>query len=231
MYLTAGNFSCRRGQISLPLTGAWIADVVIDPDSSNATPPGQGSSLALGIGEGGFTLQGTVARINLAFGNYLARLVGGGWGLHTVLTAKAYQNVTFGLVLSDVLSQCSEQLSMTTPTNVTNIFLPFWTVQNAPGWKAIQTLILGARNITGTLVNWRVLPDGTIFVGAETWPATPLSSFDLLSWSPQELRATFYSQNPNLIPGQVWQQGNVTQVEHVIEPDKIRTTAWWQVPT
>jgi hypothetical protein len=226
----AGPFMGRTGRVSLPLTGAWTADVVADPASSNSDLPSVGDPMVISIGEGGFNIQGTVARVNNAFGSIFARVVGGNWGLKTSLPAKAYGGaapVTFGMVLDDILNQCGEELSTSTPGNITNITLPFWTVRAGPGWKALGALIRTARTISGTLVNWRVLPDGTFFVGQETWPQSPLVEFDLLQWVPSEIRATVYAQNPNILPGQSWQSGNVSQIQHDIEPEKVRTTIWF----
>ena len=222
---------CLRGRISLPLTGTWTADLSLDPASNPAVLPVEGAPVTVSLGEGGLTLKGAVLRGNLAFGTGLYRLVGGAGGLWNPLDPKAYQGATFSVVLNDILGQVGEQASSTISGGITGLTLPFWTVQEGPAFIALANLVLTARVLTGDPVNWRVLTDGTIFLGVESWPATALDSFELTRWSPQQLEAEFYATNPNLLPGETWQGGNVSNVEHNIEPERIRTKCWWLNPS
>ena len=231
MYLTASGFMALRARISLPLTGTWTADVSLDPASSGSALPVQGAGLTISLGEGGFTLQGYCRRVNNAFGTVYARVIGGAGGLPETIDAKAYQGATFGIILQDILGQVGESLSATTPSAITNTTVPFWTTIQGPCWRTLAALVDEARTITGTLVNWRVLPDGTIYLGPETWAAASMTTFDLLSWSPQELEASFYAPNPTLLPGQTWQQGQVSNVEHVVDPVKVRSRVWFLDPS
>jgi hypothetical protein len=229
--LQVNDFACIRGRISIPLTGTWVADVSIDPATSSGTQPTVGTPVTLAIGECGFTLSGTVVRINDAFGTLFARIVGGGGGLGDDLDPKAYQNVSFGLVLKDILGQVGETLSTQTPSAILDLQLPFWTVMAGPANEAVYNLLIVARVMSGEAINWRVLSDGTIFMGEEQWPTSSLTEFDLLTWLPSQLSATFYSTNPDILPGQAWQSGFVANVEHVLEPERFRSKVWWLNPT
>lgn len=230
MYLMVEGFACLRGKISLPLTGAWVADVAIDPATSGASLPDYGSQVTLYVGEGGFSLTGAVRRINNAFDTVYARLVGGAGGLWETVGPKSYQNTTFGIIASDLLSSVSETLSPSVPAAIQNIMVNFWTVPEQPMFQALANLIVFARIRTQTEVNWRVLTDGTIFVGVEQWPNTQMSTFDLMSWSPAELEATIYAPDPRLVPGEIFQSSNVSNVEHVVIPEKARTRVWFMNP-
>jgi hypothetical protein len=214
----------------MPLTGTWVADLTLDPSTSGAGIPFVGNALAIALGENGFGLQGTVLRVNNAFETVFARVVGGGGGLWKAVGPKAYGGdgaVTFGLILDDLLSSVGETLSPMTPAAITQVTLPFWTVPLTTAAEAIANLILVARTMTSSLVNWRVLPDGTIYFGVETWPQSPMTSFDLFSWPPQELKATVFALDPRVTPGQIWQSGQVSNVAHRVDPEKIRTTVWF----
>ena len=227
MYLKAGPFLCLRGRVALPLTGTWVADLAVDPGTSDATLPDFGAPIAIGLGENGFTLQGTVRRINTAFDTVFARVVGGGGGLYKPVGPKAYQGATFGLIVNDLLGSVGESLSTTVSADIRQISLPFWTVPKSPMFEALANLVIVARVTTATDVNWRVLPDGTIFIGVEQWPQTGMASFDLMSWQPEQLKTTIYTPDPQITPGQIWQSGNVSNVEHVVEPAEIRSKVWF----
>lgn len=229
MYLKVNDFSCIRGRISLPLTGAWTADLSIDPATSASDLPIFGSRVTLSLGEGDFTLAGTVKRVNNAFDVVYMRLIGGAGGLTTQLQPKDYQNVTFGLVLSDVLSQCGETLSQATPAAVQGIQLPFWTIPLTQGFQALAELVSEASvQSGGDPVNWRVLPDGTIFVGVEQWPDATMATFDQMSWSPHQLSTRIFSENPSVTPGEVWQSAKVTDVAHRVDPETSRAEIFFQ---
>ena len=230
MYLRCDQFLCHRGRIHLPLTGAWVADVAIDPGTSDADLPQFGSVVPIYVGENGFSLSGAIRRINNAFNTVFARVVGGGGGLYKTVGPKAYQGSNFGLIVDDLLSAVGESLSPTVSANIRQISLSFWTVPQGPLFVALANLVLEARVLTGTEVNWRVLPDGTIFIGVEQWSQTPMASFDLMSWQPEQLATTIYALDPQVTPGQVWQSGKVSNVEHTIEPELQRTKVWFLHP-
>lgn len=215
-YLSVNGFLCVRGRISLPLVGAWVADVVAEPDDVDGSFPGPGSAVTMTIGEQGFS--GVVRRASSPFGTVFARLIGGAGGLPTQLDAKSYQNTTVQNVLEDILDDCGETLASNSDQGLMAQPLPFWVRMATPGWQALSMLI---RTVTAGA--WRVLPNGTIWVGVDTYPGTSLESFELLSYLPQELRAEIYSDNPTLLPGQAFLGGNVSGVEHAIEPARILT--------
>lgn len=208
-YLTVNSVSCIRGRISLPLVGAWVADVVADPDSF--PQPGAACTLALGS----TNLSGVVRRANAPFGTTFARIIGGAGGLPTQLPPKGYQQTTVSAVLGDIMSACGEALAGNSDQTILSQQLASWVRIGAPGWSALAMLI----STTGGA--WRVLPNGQIWVGFDTYPPTTMESFELLGYEPQELRAEIYSDQPTILPGQSFLGGNVQAVEHSIEPDKI----------
>lgn len=230
MYLKANSFDCLRGRISIPLTGTWVADLAIDPGTSDALIPPYQSPVTITLGENGFTLTGNVRRINNAFDTVFARVVGGGLGIWQSVNPQAYQNATFGVIASQILSQVGETLSTSTPSSVTNLQVPFWTVMKGPAFKVLYALVKLASSMLSVKINWRVLSDGTVYIGPEIWPLATMTSYDLMSWQPEQLLTTVFSLNPTVLPGQNWQGGNVSNVEHVIEPERIRTRIWFLNP-
>lgn len=208
---------CVRGRITLPLTGAWVADVVAEPSSQNATFPYPGGAVTVAFC--GQSFNGVVRRASAPFGTTFARLIGGAGGLPTGLPALSYQNTTVDQVLTDLLSACGETLSATSDQTLLSTSLAFWMRTAGPAWKALANLV-DQLDPDGT---WRVLPDGTIWVGIDTWPPTSMESFELLGYFPQELSAEIFSDSPSILPGQSILGGEATSIEHVVEPTKIVT--------
>jgi hypothetical protein len=216
-FLQVNGCACIRGRITLPLTGAWVADVVSNTESSVGAFPPPGSSATVQFGQQSF--QGVVRRSSNPFGTIFARLIGGAGGLPGMLPPLSYQNTTVNQVLSDLLQAAGERLSPMSDENLLSQELAFWVRPQAPAWQSLAVLV-DCLDSDGT---WRVLPDGTIWVGVNSWPQTNLESFELLSFLPHELRAEIYTDNPTLMPGQSFLGGDVSSIEHIVEPTKIHS--------
>lgn len=215
-WLTLNSFDCIRGRITLPRKGVWVADLVVEPTSDTADLPANGDPVTVNLQAGQITFNGTVRRIQNAFGTVLCRVVGGGGGFPQIVQPKAYQGVTFQFVLNDLLGDLGETLSSQSNSTDLNLNLPTWVRNTNPGWIAMGSLMSEVSPDT-----WRILPDGTTWVGPDVWPASSMTSYDILDYAPQELRAEVYSDTPNLLPGQSFMGGMVSTVEHHIEPDKL----------
>jgi len=209
------GIECVRGRVTLPLTGVWVADVVCETENDQASFPAPGSSISLQIGGQGF--QGVVRRASSPFGTVFARLVGGAGGFPTDIGAVAYQNTTVQTILSDILSSCGESLSPSSDQERLSQSIPSWVRVASPGWMAMANLV-DALDVSGT---WRVQPSGQVWLGTDTFPQTSIETFELLNYEPQELRAVIYSDNPTVLPGQSFLGGEITSVEHHVEPGKI----------
>jgi hypothetical protein len=166
---------------------------------------------------GGQSFQGVVRRSSNPFGTVSAMLIGGAGGLPSAIPALAYQATTLQQVLGDILTSAGETLSTSSDQSLLGQPLASWTRFQGPAWMALSNLMQAAVP-SGT---WRVLPDGTIWVGTDTWPATNMASFELLAYLPHSLKADIYSDNPTILPGQSFIGGNVTSVEHYVEPNHI----------
>lgn len=217
-YLTVNGIECVRGKITIPLTGCWVADIVAEPQSATGQFPNPGGSVTMTIGQQSF--QGIVRRSSNPFGTVFARLIGGAGGLPTELEPRAYQNTTAQNVLRDALDDCGEVLASSSDQTGLNQSLASWVRLAGPGWQTLGNLV----EYVDVFETWRVLPSGQIWVGAESWPQTNLQSYELLSYLPHDLRAEIYSDTPSILPGQSFLGGEVTSVEHDVEPAKVVTT-------
>ena len=72
-------------------------------------------------------------------------------------------------VLADLLQDAGEALSTACTDSVMATTLAYWTSLAVP----IGSLVQALAEVAGDAVNWRVLFDGTVWLGVETWPMCP----------------------------------------------------------
>jgi hypothetical protein len=217
-YLTANGTACVKGQLVLPRIGAWHADLVVD----DTDPSNYEGSVELSIADGHVILSGTATRFDEQYGVVMLRVVAGGGGLGNLLPAKGYQNVPLSIPLGDICSDAGEGLSELCDAGTLTQTLPFWNRTYVTAGRALQALL------APTGVGWRMLFDGSLFVGPESWPQSPLTNYLILDQAPQEGRIEFSADIPNVRPGETLGGQPVSRLEHYFEADKLRSTCWFE---
>lgn len=154
--VTCAGFPVVDLKLSLPRLGVWHADVSVDSETALS------GKVTLSLD--GFDLEGTVRRGAVVAGVGSYRIVGGANGFDTTATPKAYVSTTARIVAQDLLQGAGEQLSTTVDPALLSQLLPFWVTNASPTGFQFSALAaaIGAEQ-------WRVLPDGTVWLGAETW--------------------------------------------------------------
>lgn len=201
--------------ISLPRTGCWRADLLVSED---VAPAGK---VTLNFGSSSWS--GFVFRGGAPFGTGLLRIVGGAGGLGSgqQLPAKSYQGAALSLVLKEILSECGESLSSTSDASVLNRQLSSWTRTAGPAGNCISQLL------SATGASWRFLPDGSLWVGLERWPADG-ATWQLIVDLPQHGKQVLYSDDPTTKPGSTIEGRRVSYVEHHFTEEMLRTAIWYE---
>lgn len=210
------GISVVRGAIDLPRTGIWHADLDLAADADVPLGPA-----TIDLGPGDLQLHGSVVRSGSSRGAIAVRVVGGAGGFGNPARAKGYLNIPVRLVLSDILSAAGESLASSSDAGALGIQLEHWQVLAQPTSDALARLL--ERLPDGTA--WRMLPDGTFWVGPETWPEAQLEHVVLLE-SPNLGRRELSFDSPTLLPGVVLDGVKVDFVSHRIEPARLRSLAW-----
>lgn len=214
------------GTIHRPLIGVWTADLVIDQPDGSGFPGGAKVTIK---SQDGYALTGVVAQGRT--GDFLdavhVRVVGGAGGMPTVVTARSY--VQPGAFVSDVLNglcgDSGETLSDTIDESLLSQNLAAWSVKAEPTSYALTTLI----GWVSPSLSWRVLSDGTLWVGNETWPSAAVT-YDLLSQDPKDAAYELGLQSPALEPGTTVDGiGQVSRAEIEIKAASIRARVWTPV--
>lgn len=208
----------------MPQWGAWTAELVLD--SADAAVFAAGTRVTLATDDGGLSLVGTVraGRTGVFMDSTRLRLIAGGGGLPTIVVPKYYQQVTARIVLNYLLEQAGEVVSDTIEDRLIGGSFDRWAVVSQPVSNAVGALV---EAIADGLV-WRVLPDGTVWVGEESWPAIdPSYEFLVGGQQPNEAKAILDVAKPRVLPGQsIPSLGNVGYVEHVVTDNRVRSTVW-----
>lgn len=138
------------------------------------------------------------------------RVVGGNGHLSHTIDAHSYSGgagIKVGTVVRDILKACGEDLSDLSDGPTLDISLPRWHVQQGSGQQALTAL---AEKVNAA---WRVMRDGTVWFGVETWPeVNPDGVLTGETWSNGHL--TLASETPNMVPGTVFQGQKIEHVTH-----------------
>lgn len=216
---TVNGLRLLVARITEPRIGAWTAD--IEHDGSEAL------SGTVKLSLDGETWTGTVdtlpdgaAASKVEAGRVKSRIVGGGGGLSKELPARSYSNpsgaLTLATILTDILREAGETLSSTAETPGTA--LTNWV-------RGVGTAAAALKAVTAKAgLSWRILRDGTLWVGTETWPehVPPAQPIEIdTDWSDGnvELRDA-----ASFRPGITYQAHQIQQVVHEYRGSATTTT-------
>lgn len=201
--------------IVFPRVGVWHADLDIDADDASAFD-------RVTIETDAGTLLGRVkpGGASAFVGRVKAKVAGGACGFSAWCDPKFYQSIPASTVLRDALAVGGETLSGTV-TEASGV-LPFWTRHESTVGEAFEECVahLG--------LTWRVLDDGSVWAGKETWPEAALGAqATILTESPAE-RTAVMADALTLRPGVKLDGRHVGRVELALAPEGARTTVWFQ---
>jgi hypothetical protein len=209
-FCTVNGSPMLEGTINLPRIGVWTADVELPAPES--LPTG-GAMITLGTQ----TFVGTFARTGFdGRGRMRARIVGGAAGLGGTLAPKSYLGVPLRIPLQDVLTDAGERLSSAADQDTLGFQVPAWSRMQAIAGISLAAIAA----VTGA--SWRMLSDGSVWVGAETWPKSAMQAA-ATSFEPEAKRRTVASLAPIVLPGQVFDGEHVAFVQHLIDARTLRT--------
>lgn len=206
---TANGRPLLSATITMPRVGAWHADVEVDGNTALEGP--------VRLIVSGQEFRGTAVRSGALAGRVRARIVGGGGGLSRELPARNYTSgPTVRAIVEDMLGD-TEKLSPQSDPAVLSTVLPKW--QRLAG-LASHALVALADRVEAT---WRVLADGTVWIGRETWPEVN-PQHDLIDEDWVGGIITIAPRAPTLFPGVTFRGHRIEQVVHLFG-SKLRTEA------
>lgn len=221
---TLNGLDVVSAHLWMPRVGVWTGDLIVD---SEAPPTGKVTFQA----DGGLALSGFANRSGAYLATTYIRIVGGADGLRAIATPKFYAAANAGLVLGDLLATAGEKLSATSDPTVLSSRLAGWTTIAQPIGSAIAVLL--ARGAPAGS-SWRVLADGTVWVGTEAWPDSGLLEqtdyVETNEW-PGENRIELGVETLKLLPGTTLGDRKVSFVEHILRDGYVRSRALLEDPS
>ena len=212
--LTLGNAPVLSGSLVRPLRGAWSADLEVDAD---AAPAG-----TLTLAGAGLSLVGTVVTSQSWNDRQRARIVGGKGGLGKVVGPAFYRSTTLRTVVSVLLSAVGETLSPTSDATTLATPIPVWVRLGGTAGACLDALL----SVYAASALWRVLPDGSVYVGPATWP-TVTSTAVVQDNRGDEDVADLAGEDLSLDAGVTVSGRKVGLARHRIRPAGLRSEAWW----
>lgn len=198
--------------VNMPLKGAWKATLLLDGDDS-AVPQQQ-----LFVRLEGLEFVGTPLDPPKRDGGQIrAILWGGAGGMRKELPARSYLAPSVRTVLNAILSEAGETLSDTVESALLDQKLAGYVRAKGLTVEAIDQLAddLG--------VSWRVLRDGTVWLGTETWPTVEIDEDVTTLEAETEDGARYHADKPDLLPGIVIDGQRIKAVVHHISSNKVTT--------
>lgn len=212
--VTLEGVPVTQAVVSIPRVGVWHAQLALAQLEAI-----QATQATLRFGPK-LSLTGAVRRNGSADGAGLLMLLGGSGNLGRLAVPKAYSQAPMRIPLSDLLQVAGQDLSTDSHQELLATHLTNWVVGEVPVAIALAELFreVGA--------SWRVLPDGTLWVGTEAWPESPAFDFVATSERPLDDAVQLHSTEPAILPGQTFRGRRVSYVEHLLQEDELQTTVY-----
>jgi len=191
--------------ITETVTGNWTAELEVDSDDA--------LSGRVTIDIDGVVWLGSVARASLEEGRVHAFCVGGNGALGQELAARHYLTSSMATHLRDILSPGGETLSATTDAALIHTSMPRWSRRRG----TIGMLV--AQVARDSDANWRVLRDGSVWLGHESWPAAKTAEWDELERVPGRL--VLSTEAPVVVPGSSLEGKNIVGVVTTLGPEAL----------
>jgi hypothetical protein len=213
MSSTIGGKPVLTAELRLLRVGAWHLDCVVD---SSEKLTGK-----VDIDLDGSKWVGTIIDSNVYAGRCTSWIVGGAGGMQTEIDASQHVGSQLGGIVQDIVTKGGETVSEKTLPAVLSRSIPQWERLAGPVAVALSRLLDWSH------LSWRILQDGTIWIGEETWPeVTPSVTVTKEEWETGVVTVApvdDFNDLVGIVPGTVFRGHRIEQVVHSIGEGTTRT--------
>lgn len=217
-YATVAGLPMHSGTMRLPFSGEWRLEAELTSTSADDLAG------TVEVSVGGQVFVGTVdaERVGVDAGGAVSVVVLGGAGqLDQDIPRQGYTNTTVGAVLKGIAAAAGETLSASVGQDVLATPLTRWTRTRGPARDALRQL---AEHFGWS---WRILQDGTLWLGAELWPESGLTDYVLELEEPKAARDELAVETLFPRPGESFRGRNVQSVRFDLD-DTLRAVVEYQ---
>lgn len=227
--VTANDVAVIEGTIVRPSVGVWTSDLKLDQLGTAPTGFEPGTKVTIAA-EGGYSIKGVVDpnRGGSFLDSVHVRIVGGAGGMSKLATPRAFGAGAFVRdVVNGLVSDAGETLSATTDAGLLATSIGGWSVMgHTVGWN-LRALL----RIVAPSMSWRILPDGTLWIGAESWTSAT-GTFDAIDQDPADGSYVLGVEAPFVTPGtNIADLGHVNRCIDVITAGRLRTHVYVDFPS
>jgi hypothetical protein len=227
--VSVNGLTAYDAQMFTPRFGAWQIDMRVD--DPNALSGRVRVVIDTDVPELGITagrvLLGTVSRSGAFIDASQVRVVAGGGGLGVSARPQHYESTTLHVVLADLLATANEQISGTADLRVLGIQIGSWTTGARPVGSVIRDLFA----VAAPNAAWRMLDDGTMWVGTDEFPASGIdtSTYEVMDRSAEENSIRIATDGPLPLVGKTFEGGEVNCVQDdVPHVGKVGARIWFE---
>lgn len=223
-YLSAAEAPVSRGTVTYVRTGVALADLVLAVHADRVPSFTEGDVVDVTLTDADGQAHHFVMacrRLGIEAGHWRTALRGGRGRLGREIPARFYRDADGTRILADALTACGEVIAADASLPER---LPAYVRRRGPAFADVRALLSQYPEAT-----WRVLPDGAIYAGRETWPEAP-EPVRVVQQSPQFDRV-LCEPAPEVLPGMRVEDeyghelGGVERVVHQVT-DRLRTELW-----
>lgn len=223
--ILVNNETVLNGTITLPSTGVWIANLVLNTSDQSGFDGGSAVSI---VDDNGLTFKGVVVnhRSGLFIETLHLRVAGGRNGMGNLVKTKSFRSAVFNDVIKSLLSDAGETLSPTVDTSLLSKGIGDWNITANTVTSALDYFL----DIQDPNLNWRVLPDGTIWMGIETYPSVQVDFQIQAPCNPVEQMFTLGINNLSFRQGvELENVGKVSRIEYQILSSSLAAVVWVEI--
>lgn len=215
--VTCSKRAVLQGRISLPISGPWTASLQLDAEEA---PSGTTTIAAAD----GLSLEGTIRLARVDARNRAHTSVIGGKGKLLADVAGYFRSAQLRDPLNAAARASGDALSSKISSALLNQSLAFWT----QGPQSVALELYALARAAGADVNWRYEPGGSLWMGAETWPAAKLGSDEVIVSEDADKGLTVVAVTTlRLQPGvDIEGIGKIRCVDYWLHPDRVRAFLW-----
>ena len=211
---TLNNNRISRGMLEIPNQGIWyFGEMIIDTDTSIS----EGSSVTIQFMNK--TLQGIFVDAENYAGYVKGSVVGGKNTMSNIIESIGYAGISLGQIVKDIASLTGHTFNLTSDASLLAISLVRWDKIRAKASDIIDKL-LEPQIKDGKKAIWRIMLDGSLWVGYEDYPETSIT-YDLLDKQTQKGYWLVYNEEQVIEPLQSVSGQKIRETIYTLENDRI----------